>query len=231
MPLLSQAFAGDSALEDAANRDAAHIVRGARGPHVAKIQKALNILDDAGLQEDGSYGPATANAVLKYKRARTIINCAYQDTADDIVGKMTMSTLDEEMRAHESIPAAKVQLIPISPRVSHQKAYSHLQFAPSKAKSFISLPLKINSVLPTDMVSINIGGTAEIEVKNGKGYELAIALEHVYDPRIKIVDPESKELVRSLEITKDPMIVKIRGLTWGTQTLMPISRLFWAVPI
>ena len=217
MPLLSQLFSGDAALEDAANRDAAHIVRGARGPHVVKIQKALNILDDAGLQEDGDYGSGTANAVLQYKRKRSIINRSYQDAADDIVGRMTIAKLDEEMRAHESAPVARIQLVPISPRTSLEKAHSHLQFAPSKAKSFIAF--KINNVLPTDMVSIDIGGTAEIEVKNGKGFELEIGLEHPFNPRIKIVDAETKELVRSIKITKNSMIAKVRGLTWGTHTL------------
>ena len=218
MPLLSELFKGDGALEDAANRDSGHIVRGARGPHVAKIQKALNILDDAGLDEDGIYGAATANAVLRYKTKRNIINRSYQNTADDIVGRMTMAKLDEEMQAHGSVPDAKIQLIPISPTASQEKANSHLQFAPSKAKTFIGF--KINNVLPTDMVSIDIGGTAEIEVKDGKGFELAIGSEHPFDPRIKIVDPLTKELVRSVEITNNSMIIKVRGLTWGTHTLV-----------
>ena len=67
MALQSQLFRGDSALEAAANVDSAHITPGARGPHVEKIQTALNILDSAGLEVDGRYGPATANAVLSYK--------------------------------------------------------------------------------------------------------------------------------------------------------------------
>ena len=218
MPLLSELFKGEVALEDAASRDAAHILRGARGPHVVRIQKALNILDGAGLVEDGIYGPGTANAVLEYKRKRGIINRSYQDAADDIVGRMTMAKLDEEMLAHDSVPAAKIQLIPISPRTNSEKAQPHFQFAPSKAKSFIAF--KLNNVLPVDMVSIDIGATAEIEVKNGKGFVLSIGYEHLFNPRIKIVDPETKELVRDIEITKNSMIVKIRGLTWGTHTLM-----------
>ena len=217
MPLLSQLFKGDPALEDAANRDAAHIVRGARGPHVEKIQQALNILDDAELQVDGIYGSATANAVLQYKRNRNIVNRSYQDTADDIVGRMTMAKLDEEMLAHENLPEGKIELIPISPQASYEKAYPRLQVAPAKSKMLVAF--KINNVLPTDVVSIDIGQTAEIEVKNGKGYELEISLENALNPRAKIVDPDSKELVRSIEITKNSMIVKVRGLTWGTETL------------
>ena len=86
---------------------------------------------------------------------------------------MTMAKLDEEMLAHESVPAAKVQLIPVSPRASSEKAYptSHSRTFESQ----ILQAFKINNVLPDDMVSIDISGTAEIKVKNGKGFELQIA--------------------------------------------------------
>jgi peptidoglycan hydrolase-like protein with peptidoglycan-binding domain len=84
MPLSSRLFQ----LEAAANDDSAHITPGARGPHVEKIQTALNILDSAGLGVDGRYGPATATAVLNYKTKRNIINRSYQTLADNIVGKM-----------------------------------------------------------------------------------------------------------------------------------------------
>jgi peptidoglycan hydrolase-like protein with peptidoglycan-binding domain len=93
MPLSSRLFQGDAALEAAANDDSAHITPGARGPHVEKIQTALNILDSAGLGVDGRYGPATATAVLNYKTKRNIINRSYQTSADNIVGKMTMAKL------------------------------------------------------------------------------------------------------------------------------------------
>ncbi|MGH8430576.1 MAG: peptidoglycan-binding domain-containing protein, partial [Solimonas sp.] len=77
--------------------DAAHVQRGDRGPFVIKIQSALNLLDRAGLDEDGIYGLATAKAVLAYKTARGIINRARQTQADDIVGKMTVAALDAEL--------------------------------------------------------------------------------------------------------------------------------------
>jgi hypothetical protein len=101
MALQSRLFSGDPRLEAAAVSDPAHIMQGATGPHVAKIQHALNVLDNAGLSEDGKYGPRTAAAVLAYKRKRGIINRAYQTQPDDIVGKMTMASLDQEMRQKE----------------------------------------------------------------------------------------------------------------------------------
>jgi peptidoglycan hydrolase-like protein with peptidoglycan-binding domain len=56
---------------------------GGRGDHVAKIQQALIELDGAKIGRDGIYGPATAGAVLAYKRKRNIINTAYQTQADE----------------------------------------------------------------------------------------------------------------------------------------------------
>ena len=44
-----------------------------------------------------TYGPSTTAAVLAYKRARKIINPAYQTAADAIVGKMTIAALDADL--------------------------------------------------------------------------------------------------------------------------------------
>jgi len=97
MPLKSKLFSGDPRLEDCAVRDAAHVQRGDRGPFVALIQDALNLLDKAGLTSDGIYGKDTAAAVLSYKQKRSIINRSYQTKADDIVGKMTIASMDDEL--------------------------------------------------------------------------------------------------------------------------------------
>jgi hypothetical protein len=108
MVLQSQLFRGDAKLQAAAVFDPAHIMPGSVGPHVAKIQQALGLLDgaviDAGELHSMSYGPSTANAVLAYKRKRNIINYSYQTTADNIVGKMTMLAMDKEMLAREINP-------------------------------------------------------------------------------------------------------------------------------
>jgi hypothetical protein len=52
---------------------------------------------------DGVYGKATAAAVLTYKRKRNIINRQYQSTPDNIVGKMTINSLDKEVMAIQDI--------------------------------------------------------------------------------------------------------------------------------
>lgn len=108
MALQSQLFRGDSALESCLVNDAAHVVEGTRGPHINKIQRALVLLDGAPIVGseilDEVYGRSTANAVLAYKRKRGIINRAYQNTADNIVGKMTIASLDKEMTIAENRP-------------------------------------------------------------------------------------------------------------------------------
>jgi hypothetical protein len=105
MSLKSRLFGGDSKLEAAAVSDPAHILRGAIGPHVQKIQSALVLLDGAIIDvnelQQSSYGPSTAASVLAYKRKRNIVNRAYQTQADDIVGRMTIASLDDEIFARE----------------------------------------------------------------------------------------------------------------------------------
>jgi len=105
MALQSRLFKGDERLEACLIHDASHVVPGAEGQHVAKIQAALFMLDGRGIAdaelEAKRYGPSTAAAVLAYKRARNIVNYSYQTQADDIVGKMTIESLDRGMWLRE----------------------------------------------------------------------------------------------------------------------------------
>src|SRR5688572_13095308 len=101
MGLQSNLFRGEPKLEAALISDPAHILLGASGPHVGKIQMALTVLGAGVISADEissqRYGPSTANAVLGYKTARRIINTGYQRAPDNIVGKMTMARLDADM--------------------------------------------------------------------------------------------------------------------------------------
>ena len=106
MPLRSQLLAGDAKLEAAAVSNPAHILRGAVGEHVRKIQKALGAVDDASISKPEVtgkiFGETTENAVLAYKQKRGIVNRSYQNSADAIVGVMTMASLDKEMLKFEA---------------------------------------------------------------------------------------------------------------------------------
>lgn len=99
MALQSQLFRGDTKLEAAAVSDPAHIVPGAQGPHVGKIQAALIQLGAANLTPDLSYGSKTAAAVRAFKQKRGILN--FEGKIDEIVGKKTIAALDAEMLASE----------------------------------------------------------------------------------------------------------------------------------
>ncbi len=99
MALQSQLFRADTKLEAAAVSDPAHILPGATGPHVGKIQLALIELDGAPIAQDSAYGPSTAAAVRAFKQERRILNL--QGKIDDIVGKKTIAALDTEMLAVE----------------------------------------------------------------------------------------------------------------------------------
>lgn len=119
MPLQSKLFRGDRNLEACLVDDRAHIIPGSRGPHVAKLQRALILVDGASIAAGEVvaelYGKETATAVLEYKRARNIINLSYQKSADNIVGKMTIASLDSELAKKEGRPPLRGCLDETSP--------------------------------------------------------------------------------------------------------------------
>jgi hypothetical protein len=101
LPLRSQLFRNDPRLQGCLVEDRWHVTPGSAGDYVQRIQVALMQID--GLQIDPGelatkrYGISTAAAVLQFKEKRDIVNRAYQTQADDIVGKMTIAALDEEV--------------------------------------------------------------------------------------------------------------------------------------
>src|SRR5215216_1450282 len=105
MALFSNLLRGNPNLAACQINDAAHLAIGARGEHVAKVQFALFALDSLAIDRNEvqfeTYGPSTAKAVLAYKTKRQIINTAYQNAPDNIVGKMTITRLDQDMRFFE----------------------------------------------------------------------------------------------------------------------------------
>jgi hypothetical protein len=109
VPLVSFLFRDNKRLQATLLSDAAHVTPGSRGEFVHKIQIALEDLDGVVIAPTevaaSFYGPSTAAAVLAFKRKRAIINRAYQTSADNIVGKMTIANLDEEMVAKQVRPA------------------------------------------------------------------------------------------------------------------------------
>lgn len=114
MPLKSLLFQGNGRLEACLVNDAAHVVPGSVGQHVVLIQDALRAIDglDIDLQEAESklYGSTTAAAVLAYKTRRRIINRSYQTKEDNIVGKMTIKSLDDDLSKLRAAPPSNAKI-------------------------------------------------------------------------------------------------------------------------
>lgn len=114
MPLVSKLFTVpfDADLEACLVRDSAHFPPGSRGESVRKIQIALNQLSNGKLflVMDGIYGSKTAAAVKAYKTQRRIRGPG-QPTPDDIVGKLTIKSLDDEMDILENESPAEDRFV------------------------------------------------------------------------------------------------------------------------
>lgn len=189
MSLQSRLFRGDSKLEAAALSDPAHILRGARGDHVRKIQLALIALDGADLKADGAYGPATAAAVLAYKKKRSIINPAYQTQADDIVGRMTMANLDQEIAKNEPPADAKLQIVPSSFWRKRPARHPSLNFlltgTPLLGAPAASVADVGPSIVPSTVMEMGKNSLSSFVVLNGWPGEV-----HVLDDDIVKIAPE-----------------------------------------
>ena len=111
MPLKSDLLKGSQQLQACLVDHAAHVVPGSTGPHVRLIQLALICIDKLDISEAEyeakRYGPSTAVAVLAYKKKRRIINKSYESTEDNIVGKMTVASFDNELFALEQVPLSR----------------------------------------------------------------------------------------------------------------------------
>lgn len=142
MPLRSFLFQGDPKLEAAAFSDPAHIAPGQKGEHVAKIQMALNLLDNARLTVDSIYGPKTADAVQTYKSRRSIVNHAYQSSADNIVGRMTIAALDQELSDYDGSRPLRLRDLNGRPSIYRQPArpIATAGFVTVRSPSSVGLP-------------------------------------------------------------------------------------------
>jgi peptidoglycan hydrolase-like protein with peptidoglycan-binding domain len=116
MALVSNLFKDNKRLQSCLVSDPAHVTPGSTGEHVSLIQLALLDIEDAAIDQAEvaakRYGPSTAAAVLAFKKKRKIINPAYQSSADNIVGKMTIAALDKEMFGRQRTPQPKDKLCP-----------------------------------------------------------------------------------------------------------------------
>jgi peptidoglycan hydrolase-like protein with peptidoglycan-binding domain len=217
MPLQSQLLRGDPKLEAAAVSDPAHIVPGAKGEHVRKIQQALIQLDGATIDADGSYGPKTAAAVLAFKQKRAIVNRSYQTKADNIVGKMTMATLDTELLIQERKPVFIQSINPVSSIRTRRGSGLLLAFSigdsgtprppltPSRPVGRAAAPI-------VAQVAISPGETGTIQVIGGKGGNLLRWQESDVKPVAKLRNAKQPGAGSEYaEVVADPEIFTYEG--------------------
>ncbi|MGN8117076.1 peptidoglycan-binding domain-containing protein [Labrys sp. 22185] len=217
MALQSQLFRGDPKLEAAAISDPAHIAPGAVGDHVKKIQQALILLDGATIVADGHYGPMTAAAVLAYKQKRKIINPAYQTQADNIVGKMTMASLDAEMLKLEAVAPGPVQIKPTS-RYSVRPAQSKVAFVQrfDATGGPSEIPFE-----PVSRLEVPPYGVGTFEVLNAVGGRVMIDSEVA---SIRDSDGTFAPPIGGLEVRRSPHQFELLGrVEDGTATVLAVA--------
>lgn len=109
MPVESKLFTSNPSVSTRLNKalvsDPDHVVPGASGEHVAKIQVALSILGKLAIDQSDRdrkfYGSSTADAVLAFKGACRPPLLNHLNRLDDIVGKKTTRELDRQMAEFE----------------------------------------------------------------------------------------------------------------------------------
>jgi hypothetical protein len=221
MPLQSEQFRGDPKLEAAAVSDSAHILTGARGDHVRKIQFALIKLDGAVIQADGIYGAATAAAVSAYKQKRNIINHSCQDRVDDIVGRMTMAALDAEMFNVEALNSRWPRIVAVrpradlSPRTPVKADVGTIGFSSSKrgAKSLFDKPQIIFPPRPFHHMELLPNQVGNFQVIDGIG-----SLVKCEDETVGFVFEPAEPFAHggTMRVAKTPHQFSVRARSIGT---------------
>lgn len=223
MALQSELFRGDPKLEAAATSDPAHITPGASGAHVGKIQTALVLLDDATIADDETartfYGPTTASAVLDYKRKRNIVNRSYQTQADNIVGKMTMASLDAEMQKRPAAKPVEIRSLSHSRIVEkpHHLVAGFLDGAPREQSKLAKVAASTGGPLrlSTTTMELRRNTSGSFEVTNG-----ASGTVQVSDPAIAKIKTQSGAVGNKFQVKKDSEVFQIvSGKSLGKTTV------------
>jgi hypothetical protein len=213
-PFSSKLFSNprDLALESCATKNEGHIsIRDNRtGPHVHKVQAALlriaardpklrgKVTIDAGEINTQTYGETTRRSVLAYKQDRRVINTSYQSAADDIVGIMTISRLDDEIARIEGRPAP-----PPPPTRTHEQIIKDAFERSRKSLTFALGQLRLLEVAINDAARLE-GNAKVIAIQNlGRVHARNIA---VVSKRLFVGDPLSPEfraaLRKAIELTE-----------------------------
>jgi hypothetical protein len=163
-----------------------------------------------------TYGDSTARAVLAYKRKRNIVNRSYQTQADNIVGKMTMASLDGEMVKKEPLASEPTRIFVNYPRP--RRAYRREAFAPrvgiQQVLGFQGGPL-LNVAAHSPSVprlELRVNQLGSITVTDGQGKRIMC-----HDAIAFIFDPTKSENSQSgvVTVTEKRQVFHVRARTPG----------------
>jgi len=181
---------------------------------------ALILLDAAVIAdrelESLTYGDSTARAVLTYKRKRNIVNRSYQTQADNIVGKMTMASLDGEMVKKEPLASEPTRIFVNYPRP--RRAYRREAFAPRvgtrQVLGFQGGPLlnvaAHSPSVPTLELRVNHLGSITVTDGQGKRIMCHDAIAFIFDP----TKPENSQS-GIVTVTEKKEVFHVRARTPG----------------
>ena len=218
----------DPALERCATKPDGHVsIRDNRvGPHVHRIHEALLriVARDPKLRgritiaateiNSQTYGDSTRRAVLAYKQDRVIVNSSYQSAADDIVGVMTISRLDDEIAAIER--SRPIPPPPPAPK-THQQIIDE---AFQRSRRAIAAALSQLRLLESSINSADaLDGNAKLVAIQALGRAHARNIA-VISARLFVRDPLSQEfraaLRKTIELTEQNARERSTFLDGGT---------------
>lgn len=173
------------ALQNCLNNNSANITltNNSTGEHVELIQIALTQIKEKnpvlGIPEfevNGKYDTATANAILKYKQKRDIVNRSYQNQADNKVGKMTIRRLDDEMLLIEE-KGGRGRAIPIDPGPVQKDLAARDS---SLALSWIVAAIGAIALYKANLSAVLAGGNAVLPEKTSEALDTHF---HLMNPK------------------------------------------------
>lgn len=205
----------NTALQNCLNDNSQHITltKNSTGEHVELIQTALFRIKDndpslgiPAFEVNGTYDTATANAILKYKEKRDIVNRSYQNQADNKVGKMTLGRLDQEMLLLEQGRRGGGLEIPTDPKPVQKDLAAKDS---TLASSWLSAAIGAIASYKASLISTLAGGNAVLPAKTSEALDTHF---HLIDPKPSISGTIRRSITLQDAIFIEITLIAIQGV-------------------
>lgn len=205
----------NNALKNCLNDHSSHISlnKNSTGEHVELIQTALTRIkdNDPGLgipafEVNGTYDGATADAILRYKQKRDIVNRSYQNAADKIVGKMTLQKLDEETLLLEQGRRGGGLLIPTDPMPVQKDLAARDSLL---ALSWVNLAISAIALYKAALIATLGGGNAILPPKVSEALDIHF---HLIDPKPSVTGAIRRSITLQDAIFIQSNLIAIQGV-------------------